>query len=125
MSGVRELHDKAMRLAQLAMVARHKRKWDEAEALAREACEYESQAADLVPHEEASEPTRSILYRSAAWLAYDAKEFQKTRCLIATGLAGHPSPRIETELTDLLAKIDKVVGISALVAQGNPVPPPV
>ena len=75
MKTVRELHDEAMRLANLAMVARHKQDWPQAEALARQSYEYELQAAELLAEGKESEPTRSILYRSSASLAYQFKDF--------------------------------------------------
>lgn len=75
MKSVRELHDKAMELAQLALVAYQNRDFDKAENLAYQAYENEIQAADLVPEGQSSEPTRSILYRSAASLARQCKEF--------------------------------------------------
>ena len=97
MTTVKELHDKAMRLAHLALVARHNQEWTQAEDLAREACKYETQAADLVPEGQASEPTRSILYRSAASLAYQSKDFRMAERLIIKGLLGYPpSPGFDT-----------------------------
>jgi len=87
MTTVRELHDKAMFLAQLAVVARDRDK-DEARArdLARRAYELERQAAELVPVTKESEPTRSVLYRSAASLAYQCREFEAALELVAEGV---------------------------------------
>ena len=105
MSSVRELHNEATRLAQLAMVARHEGDLDRAEALARRAYEYEVQAADLIPYDESSEPTRSILYLSAASLAYQCKELHAAQRLIAKGLSGYPPPRTEQDLKDLYEQV--------------------
>ncbi len=60
MKTVRELHDKAIELAQLALVARQSGDLEQAESLSYEAYENEVQAADLVPEGQPSEPTRSI-----------------------------------------------------------------
>ncbi len=106
MSTVRELHDKAMTLAHLAMVARHNQEWDRAETLARQAYEHEVQAAELIPESQMSEPTRSILYRSAASLAYQCKEFAIAQRLIAKGLSGYPPSQVEQELKDLYEQIN-------------------
>lgn len=106
MSTVRELHDKATKLAHLAMVARHEGEREQAKDLARQAYEYESQAADLVPDGKSSEPTRSILYLSAASLAYQCKEFQAAQRLIAKGLSGYPPPKVEQDLKDLFEQLD-------------------
>lgn len=90
-----------MELAQLALVARHRGELEHARSLAREALELEQRAASLVPFEQASEPTRSILYRSAASLAYQAGELKVAQRLVAQGLAGFPPAEVEAELNDL------------------------
>lgn len=101
MSQVRELHEKAMRLARLALVAREHGDIDQAEELARQALDFEASAADLIVYSEASEPTRSILYRSAASLAIQCKEFGLAIKLVAKGLSGYPPKEIELELKGL------------------------
>jgi hypothetical protein len=106
MSTVRELHDGAARLAQLAMVARHKGERKRAKDLARQAYEYELQAAELVPDDKSSEPTRSILHLSAASLAYQCKEFQTAQRLIAKGLSGYPPPTVEQDLKNLFEQVN-------------------
>ena len=106
MSTVRKLHDKAMKLAQLSLVARHEGKTEQAEELARQAYECESQAAELVPEDKSSEPTRSILYRSAASLAYQCRELSTAQRLIGKGLSGYPPPQIEQELKDLYEQVN-------------------
>ena len=49
MTSVRSLHDEAMKLSQLALVARHTGERQRAEGLARQADELEARAAELVP----------------------------------------------------------------------------
>ena len=107
MSKVRELHNKAMELAQIAMVARHNREWEKADKLSRQAYEHESQAAALIPEKESNEPTRSILYRSAASLAFQCKEFSIAQKLVSKGLSGYPAPEVEQELKDLYEQTSK------------------
>jgi hypothetical protein len=123
---VRDLHDKAMEFAILAHIARQKGEhqryqnehqkaevfFQEAETLSRRGYEYEKQAAERVAKEYAndrktSEPTRSILYRSAAALAYHAKEFDDAKRLIVKGLFGYPSERVKQELEDLYNQVEK------------------
>ncbi|MDM8519457.1 hypothetical protein QUF64_05365 [Anaerolineales bacterium HSG6] len=105
MSKVRQLHDEAMKLAQLALIARQKGQLKEAENIARQAYQYEQQAAQLIPIDEQSEPTRSILYRSAASLAYQCHEHAQAYKLIKEGLAGYPPPQIKQELQTLATEI--------------------
>jgi hypothetical protein len=104
MSKVQELHEQAMMLSDQAMVTRINGDKERAVALARQALEYESQAAALIPDENASEPTRSILYCSAS-LAYDANELLEAQQLIVEGLSGYPSPHIKQALKSLSEKI--------------------
>lgn len=80
---VRELHDRAMALAQLALVARHHGLLKQAQILTYRAVEHEFRAANLVPEDQSSEPTRSILYRSAASLAYQCGNLSLAKQLIA------------------------------------------
>lgn len=62
----------------------------------------ERQAADRATQE----PTRSVLYRSAATLARDAEQPDEMRRLVACGLAGAPSAEIADELRELLETKD-------------------
>jgi hypothetical protein len=107
MKSVKELHEKAMDLAEFAFVARLRGNLAKAEKLSRQAFEYESQAARLVPDQPSSEPTRSILYSSAATLALDCNELCEAKQLITEGLAGTPPLEIEQELKDLHEQVRK------------------
>ncbi len=106
MSTVRELHNQAMQLAQQALLARQSGDFERAEILARQALPIEVQAAERITKTLESEPTRSILYRSAASLAYQSNDFAKAQRLVAEGLAGNPPPRVEQELKDLFEQIN-------------------
>lgn len=105
MSTVRELHNKAMEFAQLALLSRHNGDYDNSISFAQQAFEYEQEAAELVPKEKSSEPTRSILYRSAASLAFQAKQLARAQRLIIEGLSGFPPPQIELELNNLYDQV--------------------
>jgi hypothetical protein len=98
---IRNFHDE-MVLAELSLVARQKGAMRRTKSLARRACRLETKAADLIPEQRTSEPTRSILYRSAASLAHQCGEIDTARCLAKKGLDGFPPPEIEQELQDLL-----------------------
>jgi hypothetical protein len=106
MTSVRELHDEAMRLAQLTLIARQHGKHKEAQALARSAYQHEREAAFLVPEGESAEPTRSILFRSAASLAYQCGELLAAQRLIAEGLSGYPPAQVEMELKELYEQVN-------------------
>jgi len=104
MSQIKELHEKAMYLAEMAVVTRLKGDLERADQLFRQAYESEAKAARLMPDEPLPEPTRSILYRSAASLALDCNEYREAERLIALGLAGQPPEEIAIELRDLFDK---------------------
>jgi len=105
MSTVRDFHNPAMDLALRSLIAHYQGNLVEAENLAREAYELESKAAALVPCSPESEPTRSILYRSAATLAHQCHEYDDAQRLVAEGLAGSPPPQIKRELQELMERI--------------------
>ncbi len=106
MPTINEIHPQAMDLADLAFSAR--REGDEAKAkeLFLEALMLERQAALLLPPSEDSEPSRSVLFRSAASLAYNAGDLEETERLVANGLAGYPPPEIRAELMEIFERSD-------------------
>jgi hypothetical protein len=108
MKSVKDLHEKAMELAEFAFVAKLRGDLTQAEKLFRQAFEYESQAARLVPDKPFSRLTRSVLYRSAATLALDCNEPREAERLIVEGLSGNPPSPIDQELKDLYQRIRKV-----------------
>lgn len=106
MNSVQELHKKAMVIAGKAFVARLKGDSEQAEQLSKQAYEYEAQAARSIPIENASELTRSVLYRSAASLALNGGELCEAERLIAEGLAGNPPDEIADELRELYEHVN-------------------
>src|SRR3954454_388791 len=99
---VTALHRFAMELAHQASKTEDKA---EAEALYMRALESEGAAADLLEQEYQLEPTRSILYRSAASLALRCGNYQEAERLIANGLAGNSPEEITEELRDLMNQV--------------------
>jgi len=106
MTTVDDLHPRAMDLAEEAFG--HLRRGDEARAKTYflEALKLEQEAAFLLQPVEGSEPSRSILFRSAAFLAYNAEDFDSAERLVAQGLAGFPPFEIKEELKDLYEDIN-------------------
>lgn len=106
MSQMQALHQEAMDLAEAAAVARLRGASEQAAQLTRQAFEREAQAAALVASTVDAEPTRSVLYRSAASLAIECGELQVAERLIATALTGNPPLEIAEELKDLFIEIN-------------------
>ncbi len=102
---IKALHDRAMQLAHLVIVARNEGNLNKAKKLAAEAYKLEIRAASMIPEKLESEPTRSIFFQSAASLAYQAENFEEAVRCIAKGLAGYPPARIKKELMDLYDEI--------------------
>lgn len=108
---VNQLHDQAMNLTDSAFIARKNRNMEQAQAYFRQAFELEREAALLVvehtPQEDiaSTEPTRSVLLRSAATLALDVDEIREAERLVALGLAGNPPEMIASELREVLEQI--------------------
>jgi hypothetical protein len=102
---VKSLHDAAMRKEQEASVLLLPNSYQtyHTRLLYAEAMMLEEQAVSLVERNPVSEPTRSILYRSAASLAMMAGQYGHMRRLATEGLRGFPSPR-ETEWLTWLAE---------------------
>ncbi len=109
MNTIDELHSKAMDIADDAFIARRKGKLEQAKQLSKEALEYEKQAALLLINEFEIEPTRSVLFRSAGWLAFNAEEYKVAEEMIAYALKGLPPFEIKEELDELSKAINLVL----------------
>jgi uncharacterized protein HemY len=105
MSKINDLHEKAMQLSDEAFFAKRRGDLDGFLRFSREALELETQAADLLKENLEAEPSRSVLYRSAASIAIDCQEFRQAERLIATALSGNPPTEIAVELRDLLEQL--------------------
>ena len=106
MRTVRDLHREAMDLAQEAALLRQRGQNVAAREVAARALPFEVEAASLIEKVVASEPTRSILYQSAASLAFHAEDYATAQRLVAEGLSGYPPPRVEQELKDLFEQVN-------------------
>jgi tetratricopeptide (TPR) repeat protein len=105
MSRIKDLHHEAMRLADQASDLRRRGEEPEANARLHQALEHERQAAELAAADLALEPTRSVLHRSAATLAWQCGEYREAERLITTALSGTPPETIAEELRDLLLQV--------------------
>ena len=101
MSELNQEHRLAMDFAEEAFLARLRGDHQSSVQLAGQALQHEKAAARLVADDLDLEPTRSVLHRSAASLALQAREYREAERLIATGLAGNPPPEIADELREL------------------------
>lgn len=101
-----ELHDKAMGHLDKAFLARRAGDLERANSETRQAFGLEKQAASLLRENYEAEPSRSLLYSSAATLAWQCEEWEEAKQLAKTGLEGKPPDEIASELRDLLQDIE-------------------
>jgi hypothetical protein len=106
MSKINDLHDQAMEAADQAFLARRKGFIDNANILSRKAFEYEVQAAEILRDDFEAEPSRSVLYRSAASLAMECGEIREAERLISVALIGNPPYEIAEELRNLMEDVN-------------------
>lgn len=103
MNDINERHNQAMALAEQAFITRRQKQPARARELSYQAYVLEKQAAERAK----TEPSRSVLHRSAATLAYDCGEYCEAERLISAALAGDPPPVIADELRELLEAVYK------------------
>ena len=105
MNEIATLHGEAMDLAEEAFNASLRGDRDTASRLFRLAFEKERSAAEALKESYALEPSRSVLFRSAASLALDCGEWREAERLISFGLVGAPPEEIAEELRDLMEQV--------------------
>ena len=104
MSPVKSIHREAMEFANLAFVAKAKGDAEKSQELFRKAFELERKAAEQLEGQIETEPSRSVLLRSAATLALDCGEYQEAERLAYLGLRGNPPSKIAAELREVLER---------------------
>jgi DNA-directed RNA polymerase specialized sigma24 family protein len=105
MKDIRKIHREAMELAKNADQARLNGNKQLFHQLTEDAYRLEKEASDeLIAHPD-SEPTRGVLFRSAATLAFNIGRWSEAKELIETALSGNPFPEIKAELQELQEKV--------------------
>ena len=100
-------HQQAMDLVEAAILERMRGNPARTEELYAEALELELAAIrEMEERNDQSEPTWSVLHRSAGWMALNSHQLRRAEQLAAKGLAGDPHPEIAEELRDLLEQIN-------------------
>jgi hypothetical protein len=102
-----DLHNEAMEKTFLAQEAKLRNDFLEYLNLSREAFNLEREASMMLKDNTDSEPTRSVLFRSAATLALNCGEYDEAVRLISFALIGRPHHEIREELLDVLSSVSK------------------
>lgn len=100
------LHEKAMEFWDEGFFAKREGKLSLANEKFRQALKFEIEAAEILKDKLDEEPSRSVLYRSAASMAMSCEEYRQAEKLIATALSGNPPEEIAEELRDLLEEVN-------------------
>jgi hypothetical protein len=103
MNEVSYLHNKAMDLAESALLERLRGNKDAEIALSRQALEFELAAIEKLV--DPIEPTFSVLHRSAGTLALRCEQFQLAEQIAFKALAKEPPHEIGEELRDLVEQV--------------------
>lgn len=113
MNPAQTLHIEAMQKAADAFAAQRVGKYHEYLQLTKEAFEKEKEAAWLLFHQTQAEPTRSVLFRSAAQLAFNCGKMREAEQLISAALAGNPPIEILRELRLLYREVLETFELAA------------
>jgi hypothetical protein len=106
MSNINELHEQAMNIAEKAFLAQQSGDKTAFTHLSKEAFLLERKAAMMLKDKTEAEPSRSILFKSAAFLAFDAQEYQACRDMITYTLLGKPDPIVKSEMKALFLEVN-------------------
>ena len=107
MNATPNAHGQAMDLVESAVVERTRGNTERTEQLYAQALELELAAIEeLERKNDWTEPTWSVLHRSAGWMAFNSNQLRRAEQIAAKGLAGDPHSEIAEELRDLLEQIN-------------------
>jgi len=95
-----------MDIAEQAFMLRQQGELEPSKQLFRSALVLEREAAEMLPATRDSEPSRSILFRSSASMAFNAGDYVTAERLVGNGLAGFPPLDVRAELQDLYEDIN-------------------
>ena len=105
MSQTQSLHQEAMHIAHQAYTAQREGDNIRYLQLLKTALEKEKTATWQLFHKTEAEPTRSVLFRSAAWLAFQYRQPREAEQLISAALSGNPPKEIIQELRTLYKEV--------------------
>ncbi|MEO0044283.1 MAG: hypothetical protein RL329_3731 [Bacteroidota bacterium] len=112
----KELHRAAMRHAQEAYMAVVNGDTAAALPLYEQAFRLEQQAAHHFILALDHEPTRSVLFRSAANLAFKCQKYEEAQKMVHFGLAGNAPEAIAQELMDIYETVERAMRLAEMPA---------
>lgn len=106
---IKKLHRSAMALAKKALDAKEKNNLEEFRLFMLEALQLEEQASKDLENDFKSEPTRSVIFMTAANIASNIGLFKKAKMFLETALNGTPYPELRNEIAESLKKLDESI----------------
>ena len=106
---VEELHNKALEIADIAFIHKFNGENDRAIIYFREAFEFERKAAFLAKSEKVGEPSTSILFKSAASLAFNSQLYLESKTMLTIALQSEIPSEISTEIQVMLNELDPLI----------------
>ena len=116
MENPKELHRAAMRYSQEAYMALENGDNEQAFSLYEQAFSLEKQAAHHFILALDKEPTRSVMFRSAAALAMKCKKYEESKKMVYFGLAGNPPKDIAEELMEVYEQVHQEMKLAEIPA---------
>lgn len=101
-----QLHEQAMDLAELGDYQRRKNFLSESKESFKQAYELELKCLNMIPEGEESEPTWSVVCRSAMWLAKDAGKYQEALKLSLKLREKTPYQEFKDECDELIQELE-------------------
>ncbi|WP_214072640.1 Z1 domain-containing protein [Mucilaginibacter sp. dw_454] len=102
---VNSRHGESMEFAEMAFFAKRRNEFYNYWKFIQKALNLEKAAARALENVRDAEPSRSVLYKSAAYLALSLDSFDEAEKLLEEGLNGNPPAEIRVEMEGLLATI--------------------
>lgn len=99
---INKLHDEAMEFAEKAFSQQRKKEIEASVQSFSKAFEIEKKAAMLLANDFDIEPTRAVLFKGAANLAFNGELYREAEKMASFALAGNPSEEIAAELRELI-----------------------
>ncbi len=107
MKEINDLHKKAMTLAHRALEAQDSKDVEGSINLYKQAFDFECAAAMLLYNANGIEPSRSVLFRSAGWLAFNAGDYEMAQKMINFAKKWNYHLEIKSELDELQCAISQ------------------
>jgi hypothetical protein len=101
MRTAKQIHDEAMLSYEEALASKIRGEYEKYHKLVNQALDLEMEAAMMLSEKREIEPTRAMLFRSAASMAYHARRFKEAEKMVAFGLTGDPPEQIAHQLREL------------------------